>query len=141
MIDTNTVIRAYLAANAGIIALVGSRIYCPRLPEGATLPAISLFTRGGVPNPHIEKLQCPSVQIDCWADDSIVARRVYRAVFDCLQGLQDASITIGATTYYIKSAILEVDGQDIIDVDVLDKYNTKIQGYFRVLSFWQFMIH
>ena len=133
MIDTNAVIRAYLAANAGVLALVGARVYCPRLPENATLPAISLFTRGGVPNPHIETLQHPSVQIDCWADNPIDAREVYRAVFDCLQGLQDATQVIGATTYYLKSAVLEVDGQDIVDAE--------IQGYFRCLSFWQFMIH
>lgn len=89
MIDTNSIIRAYLASGVGVtaplVALVGTRIYCPRLPENAVLPAVGFFTRGGTSNPHIPDLPSPSVQFDCWATTPIIARQVYRALYDALQ--------------------------------------------------------
>ena len=132
MIDTNEIIRAYLAADAGLIPLVGSRIYCPRLPENADLPAIGFFTRGGTANPHIPEIPGPSVQFDCWGTSFIEARQVYRALYDALQGLQDEKVTIGADTYMILSAIEEVQGQDLADPE--------IQGYYRTLCFFSFII-
>ena len=139
--DTNAIIRAYLITRPLLTALIGGatpRIYCPRLPAGATLPAISFFTRGGRSNPHIADLPKVSVQFDCWALDSatekgsIVARNVYRKLYDELQGLQDATITIGATTYKIKSVIEEVSGQDLVDDNV--------PNYFRTLTFFEWII-
>ena len=132
MIDTNRIIRAHLAANAGFVALVGARIYCPRLPENATLPAVSFFTRGGISTPYIPEIVSPSIQFDCWADDPIEARSIYRALFDALQGIQDTKITIGGTDYWILGAREEVQGQDLVDAE--------IPNYFRVLTFFEIMI-
>ena len=132
MLDTNAVIRTHLAADPGLIALVGTRIYCPRLPEKATLPALGFFVRGGTSNPHIPVIPSPSVQFDCWADDAIEARQIYRALYDALQGIQNVKVTIGATDYYIMSAVEEVQGQDLQDQD--------IPNYFRVLTFFSIMI-
>ena len=134
--ETNQILRAYLASGAGstaaLVALVGARIYCPRLPENAVLPALGFFTRGGTVNPHIPDLPAPSVQFDCWGRTPIEARSVYNALYDALQGIQHIAVVIGATTYYIKSAIEDVQGQDLVD--------TEIQNYFRVLTFFQIMI-
>jgi len=139
MIDSNQIVRSYLAANAGLIALVGTRIYSPRLPENCPLPALGFFTRGGVNNPHIEPLLQPSKQFDCWAKDAvdpstgllvagpIWARRVYRALYDALQGIQN--VAVGSN--FILSAIEEVQGQDLQD---------ELQGYFRVLTFFQIIV-
>jgi len=132
VIDSNEVIRSYLAADPGLIALVGAKIYCPRIPENIALPAIGFFTRGGVNNPHIPPLLNPSKQFDCWGSSPIIARQVYRALFDSLQGIQNVKVTIGAIDYYILSAIEEVQGQDLADSDV--------QNYFRVLTFYQIMV-
>jgi len=102
LVDSNAVVRAHLAADAGIIALVGTSIYCPRLPEGASLPAIGLFTRGGTSTPYIPGMPNPSVQIDCWADDPVDAREIYRAVYDSLQGIQNVivgTIALGTDGY------------------------------------------
>lgn len=132
MIDINAILIEYLGSDAGVTALVSGRIYCPRLPENATLPAIGLFTRGGESTPYIPGIVTPSVQIDCWADDPIEARQVYRAVYDALQGIQNVEVSLGGTTYYILSAIEETQGQDLVDVD--------IPGYFRVLAFFSIMI-
>ncbi len=134
--DTNKIIRAYLITQATLTGFVGGaltpRIYCPRLPENADLPAVSFFTRGGISNPHIEKIVNPSVQFQCWADNPIDAREVYDALFTVLQGLQMTDVVVGGTTYSILSAIEEVQGQDLVDVE--------IPNYFNVLSFFEFMI-
>lgn len=142
LVDTNAIIRAYLVSRPLLTAEIGGatpRIYCPRLPAGTTLPAISFFTRGGRSNPHIADMAIVSVQFDCWAQDSatekgaMVARNVYCKLYDELQGLQDASIVIGSTTYYIDSAIEEVSGQDLVD--------EAIPNYFHTLTFFEFIIH
>jgi len=128
--DTNRIIRDYLITCGTLTALLATvdSIYCPRLPENATLPAVSFFTRGGTSNPYIPGISEPSVQFDCWADNPITARDVYNNLYDNLQGIQN--VTVGA--YKILSAIEEVQGQDLIDIE--------IPNYFRTLTFFRFMI-
>lgn len=125
MIDTNKVIVKYL--KDGIGGVIDNRIYCPRLPEKAILPAITLFTRGGSALPIQSGIATTSVQFDCWADDPIEARSTYGILFDYLQGtggdyVTYISVVIGATTYYILEAHEEVHGIDMRDVDMLDYY-------------------
>jgi len=136
MIDTNILIRTYLLESSvltdPLILLIGDRLYCPRLPENATLPAISFFTRGGTADAEVPTVFSPSVQFDCWADNLIDAREVYRALYDALQGLDSAEVTIDGTLYYIMKAREEVQGQDLVDVD--------IPNYFRVLVFYSITI-
>jgi len=130
--DVNAIIRTYLTTASTLadpfIALVGVRLYCPRAPENATLPNVTYFTRGGSSTPYIPDLVSPSLQFDCWADDPIEAREIYRTLYDALQGVQN--VAVGSNT--ILSAIEEVHGQDLVDTD--------IPGRFRVLSFWEIMI-
>ena len=128
--DSNSIVRAYLVADAGIIGFFAPdvpRIYCPRLPEGAILPAIGFFTRGGSASPYMPDIPTPSVQFDCWADSSIVARELYRKLYDALQGIQ--MVAVGANM--IKSAREEVQGVDMVD---------EIPNYFRVLTFFEIKI-
>ena len=129
--DTNSIIRAYLAADTGLTALVGARIYCPRLPENATLPAVGFFTRGGISTPYIPDYANPSVQFDCWADDPIEARSIYLALYDALQGIQNVAVTFDSVTYRL-NAIEEVPGQDLVD--------SEIPNYFRTLCFFSILI-
>jgi len=130
--DTNAIIRTYLTTAStladAVIALIGDNIYCPRAPENADLPNVTFFTRGGRSTPYIPDLPSPSLQFDCWADDPIEARGIYRTLYDALQGIQN--VAVGA--YTILSAIEEVQGQDLVDTD--------IPGRFRVLSFWEIII-
>jgi len=129
--DVNEIVRAYLIANADIIAFFvpdSPRVYCPRLPENAELPTVSLFVRVGSSSPYIPNIPSPSFQIDCWDDNLIGARLLYRTIYSSLQGIQNQ--TVGA--YKILSAIEEVQGQDLVD--------TEIPNYFRVLAFFKFII-
>lgn len=183
--DANSIIRTYLAAQATLTAVVSTRIYCPLLPENATLPALGFFTRGGEATPYVPGLVQPSIQFDCWGDSPMAARRVYRALYEVLQGIQNISVTspssvigtdgndydcilahtakswnrpitgLSHATYWaatggtgvgsawinnegykviheIMSAIEEVQGQDLQDVNIPD--------YYRVLALFSIMI-
>lgn len=190
--DIDSIIYAYLKTCTTLTALIGGadpRIYCPRLPEKAVLPAVSFFSRGGLSTPYIPGIVTPSIQFDCWAKDIVggltgskAARQVYRALYDNLQGIQNVyvrSIVVGtdgktyrcilahtsaaadkpitganyatywtvaggvagsawaagtayAVTCQIMSAIEEVQGMDLVDIDV--------PGYFRTLTFFAIMI-
>lgn len=136
LVDTNRLIRTYLLTssitNDPLIALIGDRLYCPRLPENAALPAISYFTRGGTADAEVPNIFSPSVQFDCWADNPTDAREIYRALYSALQGLGNADVTIGGTTYYITKAKEESHGQDLQDIE--------IPNYFRVLTFYSITI-
>jgi len=107
-------------------------VFSPRLPENTTLPALGFFTRGGTSSPYIPGMPEPSVQFDCWGDSPIAARKVYRALYDVLQGIQRQVVTVGGSDYIIWSAIEEVQGQDLQDVDIPE--------YYRVLALFNFMI-
>lgn len=140
-VDVNVLIRTYLltssALNDPLIALIGNRMYQGRLPENVTLPAIGYFVRGGGSSVEIPGGIWPSIQFDCWAEGSITtgpkaAREVYRALYDALNGLGNAPVIVGGSTYHIIQAREEVQGQDLVDSD--------IPGRFRVLTFYQVTI-
>jgi hypothetical protein len=137
--DPNAIVRKFVAADAGVTALVGARIYVPRIPEKSTYPAIGMFIRGGFSTPYIPEVIEPSFQFDCWAknlDDpsagQIAARAVYSALYECLQGAQDETVTIGVNTFRLLGAVEEGQGQDIQGPE-----NT---GYYRVLAFFRVML-
>ena len=134
LVDSNQIIRAYLVTQPLLTALIGGvnpRIYCPRLPDNVTLPAISFNTRGGMSNATRTNTIIPSVQFTCWDDDPIDARVIYNKLYDALQGIQYTLVVVGLNTYYILGAEEEVIGQDIQD---------EVPGYFKVLTFFQIMI-
>lgn len=130
--DTNTIIKTFLDAQSSLTTLVSDRIYSPRLPENVTLPAIGFFTRGGSANPYMPGIVSPSVQFDCWGSSPHAARQVYRTLFSVLQGIQNRTVTISGTDHLILSAIEEVQGQDLQDVDIPE--------FYRVLTFFSIMI-
>lgn len=140
LVDTNSLIVDYLTTSCiltdPLIALIGGigapRLYCPRIPENASLPAVSFFTRGGSASAELPHIFSPSVQFDCWASSLEDAREVYRALYDALAGLGSVDITIDGTLYYIMKAREEVQGQDLVDID--------IPGYFRVMTFYSITI-
>ena len=132
MEDTLSIVRAWLAVQPLIIAAVDVRLYVPRLPEGAALPAIGFFVRGGTSNAHMPPIVDPSVQFDCWASSAIGARAVYTALYETLQGVQGKTVAIAPDTYRILSAVEEVQGQDIQDVEY--------PNYFRVVAFFRITV-
>ena len=133
MVDTNIVILTYLLSKTDITDLVSTRVYAANpLPENAMLPAINFLTRGGTSIPKVPVVVSPSVQFNCWAETPGGAREVYRALYDVLNGLNNAEITIDGTNYYITYAREEVQGQDIQDI--------AIQGFWNTMAFYSITI-
>ena len=125
MVDENVVVREYLIAMPAIAALVGARVYAANpLPENATLPCISFFIRGGSSNPDVPSITVPSFEFNCWANDPIEARSIYRALYDELNGLYDGNVTIDGIVYWIWRAMEESHGQDIQDTDIPGLWKT-----------------
>ena len=132
MYDPEIILREYLVDQTTLTDVVSTRIYCPRLPENATLPALSFITVGGMSNPHIEPIPKPTFQFDCWDDSHSGARTLYLALHSVLQGVQNQTVTIGSTAYRIMCAVEEGTGQDLVDQE--------IPNYFRVLAFFNIEI-
>jgi len=133
--ETDKIILTYLKAQSGLTALLTDAdegIYIPRLPEGADLPAISMFSQGGAAQPYIPDFVMPDIQFLCWASDLIVARQVYRKLYDVLHAIANVTVTYDGKNFKIHSAIEEVQGQDLQDVTVTD--------YFSVMTSYRFTI-
>jgi hypothetical protein len=124
MIDSNILIRSYLVTQEPLTNLVGTRIFCPKIPENCTLPAISFNTRGGKSDPYNPSYVVPSVQFSCWGNTPQEARSVYGCLYDALQGLQNWGNILSVTE--------DVQGQDLEDPTILN--------YYQVLTFFSFII-
>ncbi|WP_292366074.1 MULTISPECIES: DUF3168 domain-containing protein [unclassified Methanoculleus] len=109
----DTACRAVLAANAGVTALVGQRIYPDRLPTEPTLPALTYSLISEVLDAHISGDRRARVQVSCWDDPeehagvrspatvTAVAEAVISALSRTALQKQVSSWTLGATAYTV----------------------------------------
>ena len=85
-----------LSNDTDVKALVSTRVYPLKLPQGWTLPAITYQL---VSNERAHTLAGPSgrirprFQIDCWDDDYEDVKTLATAVRQCLDGFKDDSNT------------------------------------------------
>lgn len=91
----------YLLANAGVAALIGTRIEPDKLPQRATLPAVVYYRISGT---HAESLSgirsagtC-RVQLDAYAATRLAADAVGEAIVAALKLLSVGQQTIGSGT-------------------------------------------
>jgi len=139
--DINSIIRKWLSACTTLIALIGTadpRIYCPRLEENATLPAVSFKVIGGDSTPYIPGIVEPLVEFDCWANNLEDAREVYRALYDNLQGIQGRTGWLSFPLIWpvvwghrLLSAIEENRGADLVDTDIQNRFRKRTT--FRIM--------
>lgn len=91
--------RTILTGDAGVSALVGTKIYWSEIPQGKTRPVICLHlvselnnhTMGGTVD-----LEDATVQVDCWGDtwtDAITLSEAVKAALDGYSG------TVGSTVF------------------------------------------
>lgn len=88
---------ARLLANAGVAAIVGTRVYPGARPQGSALPALVLNKISGAPVYDDEGeagLLTARMQIDAWGITYTAAKLLARAVRDCLSGLVGTQGTI-----------------------------------------------
>jgi hypothetical protein len=131
MTDTNAVLIEHLkGTNTILYTLVGTRIYCPRVPAGFTnaQPALEVMRRSGTSKRVHAEHTC-SFQIKCYGGSQNPgdAETVYRALYDRLHNQQGVNTTSGN----IMMAVEEIIGQSLSEPDT---------GWPFVLTFWNVQI-
>jgi len=83
---------AFLQANAGVLAIIGNRVYPRVMPESATVPAL-VYSQISAPHEctmdnarYVEE----SFQLECTAGDYKTAKQLAVAVRNALEGFQGA---------------------------------------------------
>ncbi len=79
MITIGEGLRTYVLADAGIAAIVGTRMYPLRLPQKAVFPAIVYQRISGFRFGHLRgsgSLARPRYQVDCWATQHLAATQL-----------------------------------------------------------------
>lgn len=86
---------AHLAADAGLAAVVSTRIYPMQLPQQPTLPALTYQRISTLPTQHrgnaIALHRRVRMQIDCWAADYDTTLTVRAAVLAAMNSLAQDS--------------------------------------------------
>lgn len=95
-------LRAHLIANAGVTAIVGSRVYMKHAPTTATYPYIVMHKIGKRPSRH-SLAACGlcdhSFQLDCWAQTDKAAKDLADEIRDGLDHYQGTLGSGGETIY------------------------------------------
>jgi hypothetical protein len=108
-------LRALLLADAGVAAVVGTRVAWGYRPQGSPLPAVVLHIVGGTKAYHLSgesgPLQ-PRVQVNCLAESYLSALGVCRSVAAALSGYAG---TVGGT--YFQGILQDSEPRDLSDPD------------------------
>jgi len=117
--DLEKAIGALLAADAGVAAIVGTRIYIESAPNSAATPYIIFHETSQVPDESIGGeigLSTAEIQIDVYADTTIARQNATRAVKHALSHFHGArgNAFINRTTIsgIIKSVSDKLDGTE-----------------------------
>lgn len=116
-----------LQNTAGITALVSTRTYNTRIPEGATLPCITI-QRISTPRVHthdssgLTGTAHPRFQVDAWATTQASAKAINDAIIAVLNGFRGTFGT-GASTVTVQGAL--VDSEDIEYVPDVNIYRSR----------------
>jgi len=94
-------LRTYLLANAGVAALIGTRMYPDQLPQGATLPAVVYYRISGTYAESLGGVKAAGtcrVQLDAYAATRLAADAVGEAIVAALKLLSVGQQSIGSGT-------------------------------------------
>lgn len=114
-------LRAYLLADSGVTAQVGTRVYWGRIVQGATYPAVRLNL---ISSPRLYShdgdagTRSSLVQIDCMAPTYAAAKAALRAIIAHLSGAKGAMS--GGLTLQAAFVVAERDGNDDDPAQPLD---------------------
>lgn len=115
-------LRAAVLAQSSVAALIGARLYPQTLPQGATLPAMTmtLISRVGEQGHSNGGLALRRWQFDCWGESQADAD----AVADALVAAMDATADVAAGPSFVENDIDQYEPETqrwrrIVDVMVL----------------------
>lgn len=106
-------IASYLQAHAGLSALISTRVYINRIPQGATLPLV-VFQRISTSRiithdtSGLTDLASPKFQFDAWATTYASAKAITDQIRAALNGLI-TTVTIGADSVVIQAGIIDAE--------------------------------
>lgn len=89
--DIRTGLRTFLLADAAVAALVGTRIYPIKLPQGITAASIVYQEISGIGDHHMQGpsgLSRVRMQIGAWAQSADAAHALFLAVKEAIDGYQ-----------------------------------------------------
>lgn len=130
-------LRAHLAGDGSIAALVGSRIYPIRLPQPkkdqVNLPAIVYQRISGFRFKHLrggEALARPRYQVDCWAQTHDQATTLGNLVRQRLNGFSGTWTDMDSPETVVSIVILFETEQDLFEEDILGGLCRHSADYF-----------
>ena len=95
-------VRTYIIGDAGVAALIGTRMHPTNLPQACTLPAVTYHIISRSHEPTLEGIAAAGmvrVQFDCWATTRLAADAVGDAIVARLKTLAALGpTTIGSAT-------------------------------------------
>lgn len=108
---------AFLTANAGLAALVGTRVYRNKLPQKPTYPAIRYFQASGseeYSHSGASNWPTPRLQFDCMAPGSTEASAVEAALRAALDGFSCPGVMGGSGGVRVDQVTVNgaIDGWD-----------------------------
>lgn len=121
-------IYTHLAANAGVAALVGTRIYPILMPESPTYPAVVYRFLSEITYPAMGAdtgITHRRMQVDCWADTRTGAQQLGDAVTSAL------SRFMGTVSYTGGSTVIS----DIYRDGVMDLFDEHSRRFQRAVDF------
>lgn len=92
-----------LTNDATVAALVGTRVYPHKPPQGATLPAVGYLRIGGPRDTSLNGASGSArtrIRFDCWATTSDGADAVMRAVRDAMDAYTGAFAAINPVEFH-----------------------------------------
>lgn len=107
---------AYLSTNAGLVALISTRVYPNKLPETVTLPALT-YQRIDSPRVHTHDTSgatgtaYPRFQFDAWATTYASAKAITDALRAALNGYRGTMGT-GGTAVTVQGALVQDESFD-----------------------------
>lgn len=129
MADIGRGVRTYLAAQAAVSSLVGTRIYPDALPQDATRPALVFTVISSVGEHHLTAaagIARAIVQIDCYADTRLAANALSEAVRGEMQGYRGAMGSEYVQCCHLQNRIYDYDTPE----------HGSDQGLYRVIMEW-----
>ncbi len=109
-----------MAADSGIAALVGNRIF-PRLaPANTALPYIVYFLVSGVGH-HDIPYDYPRYQFSCFAGDYDTSRAIAAAVKDCWRGRKEGLLIQGVILNELDMPFADDTYGTAVDVQLLNR--------------------
>lgn len=119
-------LRSILAADAGVTALVSSRLYWGLAPQSVTGDFVAMYVVSGNRDYHMSAasgLRETRVQFDCWASSYGAAKTIARAVESALSGFSGSQSGKALRGVFVNS---ERDDNESDTADTASRYRTSL---------------